>query len=166
MLHKPKSTNLIWGCLWRYGSENIRRDGSEVSASTGAECRRGKFVIGVDAIASPRPPPSQGLEVVNVIYDGTQRDWLCVLRTGVEGEENQEIFINEPPHEWNEVHFRHFLDFLRSFPSLPFLPLSPSLPSVSLERGPQVRHPWVQSVLHRDGGLLFLSAESSYLPSG
>jgi hypothetical protein len=44
--------------------------------------------------------------------------------------------------------------------------LSPSLPSVSLERGPQVRHPWVQSVLHRDGGLLFLFAESSNLPPG
>ena len=103
---------------------------------------------------------------MDVVYDATQRDWTCVLRSGKEGEADQEIFINEDPHEWNEVHFRHFLDFLRSFPSLPLLPLSPSLPSVSLERGPQVRHPWVQSVLHRDGGLLFLFAESSYLPPG
>ena len=49
---------------------------------------------------------------MNLVYDATQRDWLCVLRSGKDGELDQEIFINEDPHEWNEVHI------------LPFYPLT------------------------------------------
>jgi hypothetical protein len=41
---------------------------------------------------------------MKVAYDATQRDYECVLRTGVEGEEDQGIFINEAPHKWNVVY--------------------------------------------------------------
>jgi len=41
---------------------------------------------------------------MKVAFDATQRDYECFLRTGVEGEEDQGIFINEPPHKWNLVH--------------------------------------------------------------
>ena len=50
------------------------------------------------------PSLSVGLQVMKVAHDATQRDYECVLRTGVEGEEDQGIFINEAPHKWNVVY--------------------------------------------------------------
>ena len=41
---------------------------------------------------------------MRVQYDYTQRNFEVVLRTGVDGEEDQGIFINEDPHKWNVVH--------------------------------------------------------------
>ena len=56
-----------------------------------------------------RHPLFVGLEVIKIVFDPTQRDYECVLRTGVEGEADQGIFINEAPHTWN-VAFKCAID--------------------------------------------------------